>query len=853
MSDLPHNVEAERGLLACVLLDGASALSKALDAKITEDAFYDPKHTKFWRSILWLHSKNLPIDAVILAEELTRVGKLEDVGGVYGISVVTADCPTTAQFTYFLEQVRELYVRRCLIANAEGAAAKARAGAINVEDYVASTHAILSIRHATQNIKTLVGATDDAIAEAERAFAGKRTEEDVGLQWPWPSWNAKFGPARAGEMIILAARPGMGKSSAARQCALKWQKEGEIALFSREMPIGQLPHLFAQQISGVSWREARNGRATPDMERAFNAALLEVKAMKRLHVFDRDRTLAQVSARVRALHQMRPLRAVVIDYLQRYDPQQEKGENRDTALGRMSMAFKDMAIDLNIPCLVLAQIGRAVERENRPPRLSDLRECLSVKDTLIFTCQGVTMNVMSPISTVSLNNGGEIVSTDSRNANRKDAPEFVRVRLQSGREIVCTPKHPIKTDRGWVAASELDDHSIACVRTIPSPRNTENYSFAKWIGWMLGNGCMTGYGSPSFICSCKDVADSFVEQSKALWGFDPKPHAHKCKAVFQYDLTNSTVRTPEGNPVRNWLKQHDLWGPKAHEKKVPDWFCQTADNESLAELLAGLWETDGCVIARPRPQIQFATTSRTLAWQVIWALNRLGIFANIDSGYMSKTANHLCCKVVISRADEIRAFRGRINLIGRKGDKLAKLNVDKDGNTSGSRLGKHVGWHIEEMRKKAGLSVKQIGYRFQGKRMSQADLGRVLAKMFDFGVYSPTLEKLTNPDIYWDRVTSKTTEPGGPVFDRVVPEFHNFVVNGVVVHNSGNLEQDADRVQFLHAPEKNPLINTLQDPFDDSLSTLYIEAIQAKGRGEGQARAPLSFHRPTTRFLSIQQ
>ena len=72
------------------------------------------------------------------------------------------------------------------------------------------------------------------------------------------------------------------------------------------------------------------------------------------------------------------------------------------------------------------------------------------------------------------------------------------------------------------------------------------------------------------------------------------------------------------------------------------------------------------------------------------------------------------------------------------------------------------------------------------------------------------------------------------------------------LRESGNLEQDADRVQFLHAPEKNPILNTIQDPFDDSLSTLYIEAIQAKGRGEGQARAPLSFHRPTTRFLSIQ-
>ena len=374
MSDMPHNSEAERGLLACILLDGAAALSKSLDAKISEQSFHDPSNAKLWRAILWIHGKNLPIDAAILTEELSRVGKLEEIGGLVGITRATADVPTTAQFGYFLEQVRETYVRRCLIENAQATIAMAKAGEAGVEEYVASTHAILSIRHATQNNKTLPEATDEAIAFAERCLAGTRTEEDVGLEWPWHDWNHRFGPARGGEMIILAARPGMGKSSAARQCAMAWQKTGDVLLFSREMPLGQLPHLFAQQISGASWKEFRNKRLTRDKEKDFMAALQEVKGMKRLHIFDRDRTLAQVAARAKAYQQMKPIKAIIIDYLQRYDPQQEKGENRDTALGRMSMAFKDIAIDLNIPVLVLAQIGRGVERENRVPRLSDLRE-----------------------------------------------------------------------------------------------------------------------------------------------------------------------------------------------------------------------------------------------------------------------------------------------------------------------------------------------------------------------------------------------------------------------------------------------------------------------------------------------
>ncbi len=387
MSDMPHSEEAERGLLACVLMDGAAGLSKALDGKIVDECFYAPLHKKVWRSILWLHNHNQPIELVILAEELKKKGKLDELGGMDALLAVSRDVPTTAQFTYFIEQVREAYVRRCLIENAEAAIARARAGGGSVEDYVAATHSILSIRHATQTQKTLPQATDDAIAEAERAIAGQQTAEDKGLDWPWPDWNKRFGAARGGELIILAARPGVGKSSSARQCAMQWATGGDVLLFSREMPIGQLPHLFAQQVSGVSWKLVRSGDSMPHQAGKFIESLREVKGMKGIKVFDRDRTLAQLTARVKAYSQMNPVRAIIVDYLQRYDPQQERSENRDIALGRMTMAFKDMAIDLKVPCLVLAQIGRGVERESRTPRLSDLRESGNLEqdaDRVIF-------------------------------------------------------------------------------------------------------------------------------------------------------------------------------------------------------------------------------------------------------------------------------------------------------------------------------------------------------------------------------------------------------------------------------------------------------------------------------------
>ena len=160
-----------------------------------------------------------------------------------------------------------------------------------------------------------------------------------------------------------------------------------MLLFSREMPVCGLPQLFAQSLSGHSWREFRRNELTSSNSDEFLASIKEVEANKRLHIYDRDRTLAQVTARIKAFHQIKPVKGIVVDYLQRYDPQQERGETRDVAIGRMTMALKDAAIECGIPIILLAQLSRSVERDNREPMLSDLRESGNIEqdsDRVIF-------------------------------------------------------------------------------------------------------------------------------------------------------------------------------------------------------------------------------------------------------------------------------------------------------------------------------------------------------------------------------------------------------------------------------------------------------------------------------------
>ena len=153
------------------------------------------------------------------------------------------------------------------------------------------------------------------------------------------------------------------------------------------MPIAQLAPLFAQITSGVSWRTVRRKLAMDSDNAKFKQGLVSVAQNKNLLVFDKDRTLSQITARIEAIKAFNPPKAIIVDYLQLYVPPHGKGETRDIAIGQATLAFKDLAVSLGIPVVLLAQVSRDVEKENRIPRLSDLRESGNIEqdaDRVIF-------------------------------------------------------------------------------------------------------------------------------------------------------------------------------------------------------------------------------------------------------------------------------------------------------------------------------------------------------------------------------------------------------------------------------------------------------------------------------------
>ena len=385
----PHSEAMEQGLLCCIFMDGGSdVLLEAIDGKIEEKSFYFPANGLLWKTALWLHKNGKELSMMVVAEELKKLGKLDKIGGHSYLGKVATLLPTAMQAKQFIEKIQELYMQRELIKAGENLISASYSYEGDAAKFIQVVEDCLALREGLEKQKTMSEACDDAIARVERIAKGEQSDEDVGLEWPWKDANRFLGPIQKGELVIVAARPSRGKSSGARQLAAYWaSKYGPVDLFSREMPIGQLPFLFAQSMCGHGWRDARYGKLHAKDLIEFSESLKELKKVKNLRIHDRDKTFSQVFARIRAMVQMSKPKAILIDYLQIYDVEQQKHETRDLAIGRITKALHDLAVDLNIPIILLCQIGRSVEKEEREPRCSDLRESGNIEqdaDRVVF-------------------------------------------------------------------------------------------------------------------------------------------------------------------------------------------------------------------------------------------------------------------------------------------------------------------------------------------------------------------------------------------------------------------------------------------------------------------------------------
>jgi len=383
----PHSAEAEEHVIACCLLDGSDSIARCLEARITADSFYFPANRLLFEVLIELYQKNPPVSLEILAEELKTRRQLEAVGGFPYLMQVTGKIPTTAHAGYFIEKVREKHLLRELIKTATGAVEQAYGFTGGLEEFVDKVEQDL-FRVTQDRVSDSAQEIKEAVKEANTVIAKllMKKGELTGVTSGFKDLDAMTFGFQRQEMIVVAARPSMGKTSFALNIAEaatlpKTGREPVATLvFSLEMSSSQLALRMLCARSRVNMKLLRDGLVGRD-GREVNALGQAAEEFKKCPLLIDDSsalTIMEMRAKARRIYSRRKLGLIIVDYLQLISGTDSRAP-REQQVAEVSRGLKAMAKELDLPVIVLSQLNRSSEKENRTPRLSDLRESGSIE------------------------------------------------------------------------------------------------------------------------------------------------------------------------------------------------------------------------------------------------------------------------------------------------------------------------------------------------------------------------------------------------------------------------------------------------------------------------------------------
>ncbi len=385
---LPHSPDAEKGLLAACLLDPAEIISRCLAQRLPPEAFYNPANQLAFQICCELFESKSMLDAQILAEELRSRGKLEEVGGPLYLADLTSHIETTAHANYFLEKVQENYTKRRLIATATRSLERCfepDEGSIEslIDEVEKEIYAISDqqVADTSQPIRESVG---EAVNLIKKMLEGRG--QLSGLSSGYADLDKMTHGMHPTEMIVLAARPSMGKTSLAmniaESVALPTRKDvpkGGVLIFSLEMGAEQLAMRLLTGRARVSSQRLREGFVNKEEQQRLAAAAIELKQAS-LWIDDASQiTINQLRAKARRVFARNPgMALIIVDYLQLVSGTDPRVP-REQQIAEISRGIKGLAKELKVPVIVLSQLNRDSEKEKRQPKLSDLRESGSIE------------------------------------------------------------------------------------------------------------------------------------------------------------------------------------------------------------------------------------------------------------------------------------------------------------------------------------------------------------------------------------------------------------------------------------------------------------------------------------------
>jgi replicative DNA helicase len=372
-SDPLNGSATEQSILAAVIADGTPALLTVMENGITPASFADHFCRRLHELILCQHAAGLPFDDSHLWERLGTT-EAQSVLAPYEekqrlVEITKLKIAFGPMLSSLCAELRALAVRRNVFALS---ARLAEAAKVAPDDVAGLVGELLATQAESAKVKTWKRVCDEAEGRAQDAIAGKIDTEGF-ISWGFPLLDAKFKPMRKGELVIIGARPSVGKSSFARGIATAAALAGRRVLFETlEVSADDVADGMATGHSGVPLAELAGAPA--DLQKRFLQSLAQLRVAP-LHVCE-DRTLASIMARAQSMQAQHPLDVLVLDYLGLVaDCKPGKGETTAQAVGTVTKALKRLAMEMKIVVVCLAQLNRqSVNDGNREPRLSDLRD-----------------------------------------------------------------------------------------------------------------------------------------------------------------------------------------------------------------------------------------------------------------------------------------------------------------------------------------------------------------------------------------------------------------------------------------------------------------------------------------------
>jgi len=375
----PHSPEAEQGVLGCVLLSPNECLGECIEKfKSGDEVFYDLRHQTIFQTLAEMYDAREAIDVITLQQRLKDRQLLEQVGGIAYLSSLPDTVPSAANLSYYLEIVKEKYLLRKMIHVCNDVVGRVYEFEGEVDSLMDEVERDI-LRISESRVQAHTNSIKDLVKKAINTIEDFHQRQGMltGIATGFHDLDKMTSGLHGGEMVVIAARPSVGKTSLAMNIAehVALEQRLPVGVFSLEMTSESLVLRMLCSRSRVNLRNVREGFLA---ERDFPKLTGSAGKLANAPLFIDDSSglsILQLRAKARRMHQQYGVKLFVIDYLQLLHSTSRRAENRQQEIADISGGIKSLAKELEVPVIVLSQLNREMEREkNRAPRLSDLRE-----------------------------------------------------------------------------------------------------------------------------------------------------------------------------------------------------------------------------------------------------------------------------------------------------------------------------------------------------------------------------------------------------------------------------------------------------------------------------------------------